>query len=139
MVEVSLDVGCNIDKVSPVYFSVKDYFNLVPLRQSILDFPADDKWLVMTKTTLISHLDLIEQLLTSVILRYDYQGQVVNNDLEQWLSEAGVSLKPWMSRLNEFYSMDDVNVFALSVLIEQLRCISIEEYLKNPGKKDLLK
>ncbi len=140
IVEVSLDVDCDIVDAAVVYFSVKDYFHLSILRQMVFDFSADNQWLVMSRTSCLAHLDKVEQLFTSIILRCSYSSseEVVANKVHVWTEELSSLIGPWLSRFDEFIKLPDHYLPALLVIIEQLRQLAVTEYVKNPGKKNLL-
>ena len=139
IVEVSLDVGCDIVDAAIVYLAVKDYFHLSILRQMTFDFPAEDQWLVMSKTSCLAHLDRVEQLFASIILRYESSQSDIANRTHEWASELSHAIDPWLKRFDEFIKLPDHYFPALLVMIEQLRQLAVMEYVKNPGKKHLLK
>ncbi len=138
MVEVLYDVDSTIHEVSSIYFSIRSFFNLDQLHEAVMDFSIKDKWLIMTKSMYVSQLDFIEQLLTSMVIRGSEIEDNPSARISSWVEQSQFLIEPWMKRLSHYKSQDTVNVPAIGVLIEQLRKIAVREYIRSPGKNNLL-
>ncbi len=138
MVEVIYDVDSTIQEVSSTYFTVRSFFNLDLLREAVMDFSIKDKWLIMTKSMFVSQLDFIEQLLTSMVIRGSDIQVDPSERISSWVVRSQFLIEPWMKRLSQYNSQDVVNVPAIGVLVEQLRKIAVREYIRSPGKNNLL-
>ena len=103
-----------------------------------MDFSIKDKWLIMTKSMFVSQLDFIEQLITSMVIRGSEIEDNPSARISNWVDQSQFLIEPWMKRLSHYKSQDIVNVPAIGVLIEQLRKIAVREYIRSPGKNNLL-
>lgn len=118
--ELATENKFDLVKTAKVYFHVGKHFNLVWFRDQIGSDSREDYWDTLARLSLRDELDMLQRLLTTVIIRHDEKESNLDNLVTNWLKNRSRITQRWDKLLEMLHSSPSVDYVMFFIALREL-------------------
>jgi glutamate dehydrogenase len=117
VIEVATQNNIDLLKTAHVYFNVGSRFNLVWFRDQIASDSREGHWNNMARLTLRDELDILQKLLTVVIIKHNKKEANMDRLIESWVEKNHRAVERWNKIMDLLYgaTVIDYSMFFIAV------------------------
>ncbi|MHB1948383.1 MAG: NAD-glutamate dehydrogenase [Gammaproteobacteria bacterium] len=119
VIEVATQNNIELLKAANVYFKVGSRFNLVWFRDQIASDSREGHWNNMARLTLRDELDILQKLLTVVIICHNKKEANVDQLIESWVEKNSRAVERWSKIMELLYGATAIDYSMFFIAVRQ--------------------
>ena len=120
IVEVTEEHHFELLKAAEVYFLIGEQFNLLWFRDHLANDNREGYWDTLARLSIRDELDLLQKLLTVVILKHNPKDKDAKNAISTWVADHKRAMLRWESILGMLYNSTNIDYVMFFIALKEL-------------------